>query len=356
MDRAWIDGKEVNLKAAITEAARLLAASRFPLIAGLGTDVAGARAAIALATRIGAAIDHMHADALLRSLDVMRSADLMTTTAAEARLRADCLLLVGAELGQQLRALGGSDMAKRNVTWLCPDREARAFAKGTQINILGRDPADLPILLAMLRARIAGRPIGKGPTAAKAIDSTVAQLKAVRFGVAVWSVANLDALTTEMLQGIVADLNATTRFTSLPIEPPDNAVGVLQACGWTIGYPMRTGLARREPRHDPWMFDTARLVQSAEVDCALWISSYGSPVAEWAKAVPTIALISAEAQPRSPARVAIQVGRPGGDHDAVEFVPTVAALACVPASKPSDTATVARVVTDIAALLPSPGA
>ena len=47
MDRAWIDGKAVALKAAIAEAAKLLGASRFPLIAGLGADVAGTRAAIA---------------------------------------------------------------------------------------------------------------------------------------------------------------------------------------------------------------------------------------------------------------------------------------------------------------------
>jgi formylmethanofuran dehydrogenase subunit B len=355
MDRAWIDRKEVNLKAAIAEAARLLAASRFPLIAGLGTDIAGARAAIALAARIGAAIDHMHADALLRSLDVMRSAYLMTTTAAEARLRADYLLLVGAGVGEQLRALLGADAGARNVTWLCPDREAREIAKGTPINIVGRNPSDLPIVLAMLRARIAGRPIGKGPVAARAIDGIVEQLKVARFGVAIWSVEHLDALATEMLQGIVVDLNTKTRFSSLPIAPPDNAAGVLQACGWMTGYPMRTRFARGTAQHDPWMFDTARLVRSGEVDCALWISSYGSAEPEWTNAVPTIALVNAAAQPRSPARVAIQIGRPGSDHDAVEFVACVGALASLPASKPSDMPSVARVVTDIATLLPSPG-
>jgi formylmethanofuran dehydrogenase subunit B len=355
MDRAWIDGTEVSLKAAINEAARLLAASRFPLIAGLGTDIAGARAAIALAARIGAVIDHMHADALLRSLDVMRSASLMTTTPAEARLRADYLLLVGAGVGQQLRALLGANAGTRTITWLCPDRDAREIAKGMPINIVGRNPNDLPIALAMLRARIAGRPMGKGPVALRAIDRMAEQVKAARFGVAIWSIEHLDALATEMLQGIVVDLNTTTRFSSLPIEPPDNAAGVLQACGWMIGYPMRTRFARRTPQHDPWMFDTARLVQSGEVDCALWISSYGSAEPEWTNAVPTIALVSAQQQPRSPARVAIEVGRPGSDHDAVEFVACVGALASLPASKPSDMPSVARVVTDIATLLPSPG-
>src|SRR5262249_23024093 len=162
--------------------------------------------------------------------DVMRSAYLMTTTLAEARLRADYLLLVGSGIGQQLPALLGTDASKRNITWLCPDRDAREIAKGTPIDIVGRNSADLPIALAMLRPRIAGRPIGKGPVAPKAINSSVEQLKAAQFGVAVWSVEHLDALATEMLQGIVVDLNATTRFTSLPIEPPDNAAGVLQAC------------------------------------------------------------------------------------------------------------------------------
>jgi formylmethanofuran dehydrogenase subunit B len=355
MDRAWIDGKEVNLKAAIAEAARLLAASRFPLIAGLGADVAGARAAIALATRIGAVVDHMHADALLRNLDVMRSAHLMTTTLAEVRTRADCLLLVGSGIGGRVSELHGLlsfDAARPSVTWLCPDRDAREFANGTQINAIGRNPTDLPVVLAMLRARIAGRRIGKGPVAHKAIDGAVAQLKAARFGVAAWSIQNLDALATEMLQGIVADLNATTRFTSLPIDPPDNAPGVLRVCGWMTGYPMRTSFARLQPQHDPWVFDTTRLVQTGEVDCALWISGYGSAAPEWTKAVPTIALINADAGPRWPVRVAIEVARPGADHDSVEFVAAAGALLPVSASKPTDVASVARVVTEIATSLP----
>ena len=60
MDRAWIDGRPVTLKVAVAEAAKLLSTSRFPVIAGLGADVAGTRAAIALAERLGAAVDHMH--------------------------------------------------------------------------------------------------------------------------------------------------------------------------------------------------------------------------------------------------------------------------------------------------------
>src|SRR5215468_9053109 len=95
MPHAWIDGTPAELATAVATAARMLDASRQPLIAGLGTDVAGARAATALAQRVGAAIDHMNADALLRNLEVLREAGFMLTTPSETSLRADTLLLVG---------------------------------------------------------------------------------------------------------------------------------------------------------------------------------------------------------------------------------------------------------------------
>src|SRR5512132_2910383 len=95
MTDSFIDGRSVPLADATAEAARLLAASRLPVFAGLGTDIAGARAAVALAERLGGAVDHMHADALLRDLAVMREAGAYVTTPNEARLRGDTLLLVG---------------------------------------------------------------------------------------------------------------------------------------------------------------------------------------------------------------------------------------------------------------------
>src|SRR5262249_60324510 len=106
MARAWMGGKPAALERALAEAAELLAASRCPLITGLGTDVAGARAAIGLAERLGGVVDHMSADVLLRDLAVVREAGMMVTTPNEARLRADTLLLVGPNLEKDAPALG----------------------------------------------------------------------------------------------------------------------------------------------------------------------------------------------------------------------------------------------------------
>ena len=61
-----IEGRTVAERAAIERAAALIAASRAPLVAGLGAEVDGVRAALALADACGAAVDHMRAEGLMR--------------------------------------------------------------------------------------------------------------------------------------------------------------------------------------------------------------------------------------------------------------------------------------------------
>lgn len=356
MGQAWIDGTPAALSTAAATAARLLDASRQPLIAGLGTDIAGARAAIALAQRIGAAVDHMNADALLRDLDVMREAGVMLTTANETRLRADTLLLVGPGLIEAWNELprhlfgatgvpdGHAEMDRR-IFWLCPGRHSGIADKTT---IIGRDAGELPQLLAALRARLNGRSAGKIGVSAPVLDELAGALKAARFGVAVWSAAELDALAIEMLCGIVNDLNATTRFSGLPLAPGDNAIGVQQVCGWMTGFPVRTGFGRSYPDHDPWQYRAARLVDSGEADCVLWIASYPAAAPQWRGDPPIIALASADTKfPRLP-RVHIAVGCPGRDHDSVEYQAVIGTLATVTATHRSEALSVADAIASIA--------
>ncbi len=365
MGNAWIDGKAATVREAVVEAARLLAASRFPLIAGLGTDVAGVRAAVALAERLGAAIDHMHSRVLFKDLDVMRDAGIMITTPNEARMRGELLLLFGGgltvvwpELRQRLIDLPlapEAGDASRRVIWLCPGRAERAREIIPSVETIGRDPADLPVVLAALRARVGGRPVGKTRLPAKTIDALAADLQAARFGVAVWAAAELDELAIEMLCGLVKDLNAKTRFTGLPLQAGDNAPGALQACGWLTGFPMRTGFGRRHPEHDSWRFDANRLVEAGEVDCALWISAYRATAPSWRRDVPLIALTAESARFSRPPRVHIEVGAPGLDHDAVSYSAAVGTLVAEAATKPSETETVARIISEIGEVLAPTG-
>ena len=361
MSEARIDGRPVTLEAAVAQAAKLLAASRLPVFAGLGTDIAGARATIALAERIGGAIDHMHSDAALRDLAAMREAGMMVVTPNEARMRADTLLAVGTALTAVPELAGNlpafAEAAKRRVFWLCPGRaRASSLASDKDIRIIGRNVDDLPVLLAALRARVAGRPVGATPLSARTLDRLAHDLQAARFGVAVWSAAELDALVIEMLCGLVDDLNTKTRFSGVPLRPLDNAAGVTETCGWMTGFPPRTAFARGHAEHDPWRFATRRLVDSREADCVLWISAYRAAPPDWAGDVPTVALTAQGASFRTPPRVHIAVGRPGIDHDTVEHLPVTGTLAPRPAAAPSGAVSVAQAITRIAAALPQRGA
>jgi len=304
----------------------------------------------------------MHSDALLLDLEVARESGMMVTTPNEAALRADTLLLIGRGLDAAWPDLAKLLIARapdpnlvqgpRKIYRLCPGSRPETLDAGAAlVEIVGRDPKDLTLLLAALRARIAGRPCGKPSVPQKTLDALAAGLTSAHFGVAVWSSSELDPLTIDMLCGVVKDLNATTRFSGLPLAPGDNAAGVLQACAWMTGFPVRTGFARGYPEHDPWRFEARRLVESGESDCVLWISAYRPAGPDWEEDLPTIVLTDRDARFRRPPRVHIAVGRPGLDHDAVEQMAATGTLACVEATKKSETISVARAITQIALAL-----
>jgi len=359
---AWIDGLPASLDDAAGAAARMLARSGQPLIAGLGADIDGARAAVALAERVGGVIEHMHSAALMRDLDCLRETGVMLTTPGEAHVRADVVLLVGDGLPQAWPHLNerllappakpeGADVARR-IVWLAPlaDATMPGFDGNIEVFAAGLG-ATLASNLAALRARVKGRPVAQTQLPLSALDALAAIVEGAHFGVAVWTASSLGALEIEMLNGLVRDLNETTRFSTLPLAEPDNSAGVLAACGWTTGFPMRTGFGAGFPIHDPWRFDAERLVASGETDCVLWISAFEASPPAWRSAVNFIALCERTTQFAAEPKVRITVGRPGVDHDAVMHSSDVGTLVPVTASARSGAPSVAEALERIGARL-----
>lgn len=327
-----VRGDVVALDAAATAAAALLAGSRSAVITGLATDIAGAEAAIALARRVGGVIDHTHADAMLRDLDVMRQAGAIVTTPSEARARADVVLLVGP----------GPAFPDTPPT-LFPDRPRHVLR-------LGDDPTGLPECLGLLRALVAERPIDENHARLAASLASIAhRVRAASYGVAVWSAASLDPLSIEMLCGLIDDLNRKTRFAGLPIPPAGNAAGVAQACAWATGYPVRVSFARDVPEQDCWRFDTTRMIEAGEADVALWVCACTPRPPPWRRPVPLIALAPPGTRFHAPPEVAIPVGRPGIDHAAILFDTDLSALICNDSSASNGLPSVADVLQRIIA-------
>ncbi len=108
-----------------------------PLFLLGGCDVAGVRAAIGLAQRVGGVIDHAESASAFRELDVMRSFGKFIVTPSEARQRADTVLLVGSELTKLwpdlIDALGLADIprlalqpARRRILRIGVNREDKS--------------------------------------------------------------------------------------------------------------------------------------------------------------------------------------------------------------------------------------
>jgi formylmethanofuran dehydrogenase subunit B len=277
----------------------------------------------------------------------------MITTPGEARVRADLLLLVGDAFTETWPALNGrmlrppakpngADIARR-IIWLAPNTEAKIDGFDAHIEIVAAGVgATLAANLAALRAHVKGRRIAHSRLPPPVLDALAAALRGARFGVAVSASARMGALELEMLNGLVRDLNETTRFSTLPLSPPDNAAGVLATCGWMTGFPVRTGFGSGAPEHDPWRFSAERLVASGETDCVLWISAFGAPPPTWPATLNVIAVCDSTTHFATSPNVRISVGRPGVDYDAVLHSPETGTLIAVSASAPTSTPSVAQ--------------
>lgn len=347
---------------AIARAAALLGRARQAAIGGLGTDVAGLRAALALADRLGAIIDHAafaHERVALRSLS---DAGLMLTTAAEARHRGDLIVLAGPG------AVRWSDRTSvfeirdgelypwrgpRSVLCLATagERPSRLAIDG-DMAVIG-DGMALDRVLGLIAARLAGRPIATGPGAPDrdSIDAIVAMMGAARFGVAVADPEDFDHVGFERLSALVHALNGEgRRFSELIVPAHHHGRGANQVALWTSGARLPLGFGRGRPEQDDWRFDIERAVEAGEVDALLWVGALGPDLPAYAAGVPTVALIR-HGTPAGEAEVVIEVGVPGITHAGVLTDAPREGFALQEGRAPQGLPTVAAVLTAIAAAL-----
>ena len=151
-------------------------------------------------------------------------------------------------------------------------------------------------------------------------------LLAARFGVAIWTAAESTPLAIEMINGLVRDLNETTRFSTLPSAAAGQrrrrAGGLRLDDRLSAAHRLR---ARRARRTTPGAIDAERLVAAGETDCVIWISAFGAPPPAWLRSVVSIALCDRARRGSQAPHVRSRSDGPGVDHDAVAaFAPTPA--------------------------------
>ncbi len=358
-----IAGRAVPLDEAAAAAAKLLGAARLPLVSGLAADLAGIRALIALADRLGAVIDRWQSAAQQANLGLLQRAGGLTATFGEIANRADVVLLIGADPAARQprffeRLLRNRAALYRtappHVAFVGPAAAAPADAAVSERVTVSQE--------ALLDAVGALAASGEGAKIAAAATLPLAALRALadrlaaaRYGVLVWDIAAFPAAARgpalAILLRLMRHLNRRTRCVGLPLGGEDNAQGAATAMLWQAGWPGRLSFATGVPQYDPWGNDAERLVAAGEVDALLWtaaLTTAGPP----GSGVPTVALVAADA-PETAAEIEIRVGVPGIDHGgAMLRADTVVALPLT-ATRPSGLPSVAAAAAAILAHLPA---
>lgn len=329
-----VDGRETGLEEAAARAAGILSQSRLPLFAGLAADVAGVKAALALAERTGGVVDHAGSDAAFRNTLVVMDKGWVATTLAEVRNRADLVVVVGRDVTTlfprfferfvwNAEALFGPAPATRSVVYIGDETDTAAGRSpdGRDPTVIPCDGARLAEVFGLMRALHNGREVQAEEVAGApvpALAELVERMKAARYGVVVWAAPALAGphgeLAVQSIADLVTDINETTRFSCLPLGGTDNGLGAAQVCTWQSGFPLRTAYAGGRPAFDPHLFGWRRLVDSGEADALVWVSSFrpGGPPA--GVSIPSIVLAApGEGLEREP-EVFIPVGVPGLDH------------------------------------------
>jgi len=308
-------------------AASLLRRASQPLISGLAADVGGIRAALRMADRIGAIVDHMNATALSRNLLVLQDSGWIVSTFAEVRSRADFVLIVGTETNSRFprfaeRLIDPLDSPfsdgpmQRSVVYLGPKPKAPADAR-----VLDCPTSGLGEVFGALRCLIANRPLQAVQVAGldmEVLRSLAGEMRRARYGVVAWAAADLDLphgeLVVQSICGLISDLNETTRFAGLPLGGNDADITANQVTLWQTGLPLRTGFGRGVPEYDAYHFGTDRLLASKNADVLLWVSAFDPLRLPPETDVPTIVLGSPAMRFTKPPAVFIPVATPGLHH------------------------------------------
>lgn len=367
--QALVGGQAVPWADAARAAAALLGRSRNPLIAGLGCDIAGQRAAVMLAERVNGMLDHLHGTPQLRNLKPFQDGGWMSTTLSELRNRADVVVLAGTLGARQPRLfercltspfLSQFGELHRRVITIGPGllRPAAWPAGADLANSIELPSAHLAEAFGLLRARLAGHWLGATSLQGIGLDRFDALLEAMRsarYGVLIWDAAELDFphadLAVRAMIDLVRDLNHDTRWSVLPLGGGDGGTSAAQVCTWLAGYPPRLRFVEGVAQSDALQRGADALLAADDADALLWISAFDPASTPPPARCPTIVLGRADMRPDPVPDIFIPVAVPGvqapGMLSRMDQVVTLPLMAPSPSDLPSVATVLARINQDL---------
>ncbi|NWF96043.1 MAG: formylmethanofuran dehydrogenase subunit B [Candidatus Thorarchaeota archaeon] len=275
----------VSLATAVDHAARILSASKRPLVYGLSsTENDAHREAYRIAELVRGVVDNTssvcHGPSILGTQDAGEPIGSL----GEVRLRADLVVYWGSNpqvshprhLNRYTRPIG--EFASKRTIWVVDVRRtvsAEAADAFYQIQP-GHDLEVMSVLRALLRGHkldcteVGGLSIGQ-------LQQMAESMRAAEYGVLFYGLGltqswgrhhNVDAAIR-----LVQELNEYAKWSMVPMRGHFNVAGANRTLTWTTGYPFAVDFSRGYPRYQPGEYTAVDLLQRGEVDALLNVAA-----------------------------------------------------------------------------------
>ncbi len=332
--KSQVAGRDVTLEEAVKAATDLVKAARLPMYGGLGTDVDGIRAVMALAEKSGGIVDHALSEGQYRNFRVLQSTGWFMSTLTEVRNRADLIIVVGSDLHKLhprfFERIVNADVSmisdappKRTVVFLGKGLDTSGVA-GSRIGDVITLPCPLEQVsdvVSALRALLKGAPLHTDEIAGvkvSQIQDLADRCRKASYSVFVWAPPSLAfphaELTVQLVSELVKEINLTSRSACLSLGGNEGAVTAGAVCSWQSGYPLRVSYQSGKPDYDPLRHSINRMLGAGEGDLLMWISSFTPDLGPPATKVPMIVLGTPGVKMAAAPAVYIPIGTPGADH------------------------------------------
>ena len=329
-----VDGRDVDLATAIQAATELIRKSSLPLYGGLGTDVNGIRAVMALADKSGGVVDHALSEAQYRNFRVLQTTGWILTTLTEARNRADVFVIVGSDIQKTNprfferivnveQSMFPDKATKRTVVFIGKglDQSAVKGPRIGEIRTIACDVERVGEIAAAVAAELKGAPLKADTVAGVPIGEIRALadlLTKASYPVLVWSPPSLSFpnadLTVNTVSDLVKELNIKGRAAGLALGGNEGAISAAAVSSWQSGYPLRVSFASGKPDYDFLRYAIPRMLAAGEGDLLVWLASFTPDLGPPASKLPMIVLGTPGIKLPTPPAVYIPVGTPGVDH------------------------------------------
>jgi formylmethanofuran dehydrogenase subunit B len=192
---------------------------------------------------------------------------------------------------------------RKGRTMVLVDIRETPSAKAADLFLQLRPAKDFEVLTT-LRALVKGQPVDRRRVAetgltVEQLQDLADRMKRARFGVLFFgmglSMTRGKHMNSAAILTLAAELNAFTKFVTMPMRGHGNVTGSDMVMRWTTSYPFGIDLSRGYPRFNPGEFSTVDLLLRGDNDAALILgadpgATMPQPAIDHLGRIPTIVL------------------------------------------------------------------